>query len=166
MFTLAHELAHLWLGESALSDLRFDSASSHRVERWCNQAAAELLVPLEALREALTHKKPLEAVKELARQFKVSTLVILRRLLDAGHIPQDTFQEVYSQELVRLRSLMKSSGGNFYLTRERRASRRFVRALVISTLEGQTLYRDAFQMLGIRNERTLGEFGLRLGVTV
>ena len=85
MFTLAHELAHLWLGESALSDLRPDSASPHRVERWCNQAAAELLVPIKDLKKTLPRTRPLDAVKDLARQFKVSTLVILRRLLDAPY---------------------------------------------------------------------------------
>jgi Zn-dependent peptidase ImmA (M78 family)/transcriptional regulator with XRE-family HTH domain len=166
MFTLAHELAHLWLGESALSDLRPDSASPHRVERWCNQAAAELLVPIKDLKMALPRTRPLDAVQDLAGQFKVSTFVILRRLLDAESISPDTFQEVYGQELLRLRSLMKSSGGNFYLTQEARASRRFVRALIISTLEGQTLYRDAFQMLGIKKEQTFREFGLRMGVAV
>jgi hypothetical protein len=48
-----------------------------------------------------------------------------------------------------------ASGGNYYLTQEARASRRFVQALVVSTLEGQTLYRDAFQLLGIKKEKTL-----------
>jgi Zn-dependent peptidase ImmA (M78 family) len=166
MFTLAHELAHLWLGESALSDPRPDLPSPHRVEHWCNQVAAELLVPFKDLKNALPRTNPLDAVNELARLFKVSTLVILRRLLDIECISRDTFQEVYGHELVRLRSLTKSSGGNFYLTQEARASRRFVRALVVSTLEGQTLYRDAFQMLGIKNEQTFSEFGLRMGITV
>lgn len=164
MFTLAHELAHLWLGESALSDVSPASTPAHRVERWCNAVAAELLVPLQSLLEVLPREDPLSAVGILARQFKVSTLVILRRVLDAGHISRDVFQAAYNRELEFLRERAQSSGGNFYLTQEVRASRRFVRALVTSTLEGQTLYRAAFELLGLKKEKTFLELGHRLGV--
>jgi len=166
MFTLAHELGHLWLGESALSDVGPASAPSHQIERWCNAVAAEVLVPLRVLRDILPRTEPLAEVQNLARRFKVSTLVILRRLLDAGRISRETFQEAYDQELERLRRLPKSRGGDFYLSQEARASRRFVHALVVSTLEGQTLYREAFQLLGIKKEKTFIEFGVRIGVCV
>lgn len=164
IFTLAHELAHIWLGESALSDVSPASRPSKGIEMWCNRVAAELLVPMKAIKDVLPPANPLDAVQDLARQFKVSTLVILRRILDAGYISWNIFQEAYYQELERLYSLPKSGGGNFYLTQETRASRRFVQALVVSTLEGQTLYRDAFQLLGIKKEKTFIEFGTRMGV--
>lgn len=164
MFTLAHELAHLWLGESALSDLSPKSAPSHRIERWCNKVAAELLVPIRAIEDSLPPTDPIDALQDLARRFKVSTLVILRRILDAGRISPDAFQQAYDRELERLRKFPRSSGGDFYLTQEARASRRFVHALVVSTLEGQTLYREAFQLLGIKKEKTFLEFGFRMGV--
>ena len=167
IFTLAHELAHVWLGESALSDAGPDSVPSHRIERWCNAVAAEFLVPLGELRETLQRKEPLSEVQNLARQFKVSTLVILRRLLDARKISQEVFNEAYSRELDRLLERAKSSsGGDFYLTQEVRASRRFVRSLIISTLEGQTLYREAFQLLGIKKEQTFNEWKKRLEVGI
>ena len=157
-------MAHIWLGESALSDVSPDSQPSQKIEIWCNRVAAELLVPIKVLREYLPSEKPLDTVQDLARQFKVSTLVILRRIRDTGAISKNIFQEAYNKELDRLRELLKSGGGNFYLTQEVRASRRFVKALVVSTLEGQTLFRDAFQLLGIKKERTFNEFGVRMGI--
>src|SRR3979409_1217383 len=51
MFTLAHELAHVWLGHAAFSDVASTSSPSHAVEIWCNRVAAELLVPLAIFRE-------------------------------------------------------------------------------------------------------------------
>jgi hypothetical protein len=46
MFTLAHELAHVWLGESGVSDVEAGRRPIHQIERWCNAVAAELLVPM------------------------------------------------------------------------------------------------------------------------
>jgi transcriptional regulator with XRE-family HTH domain/Zn-dependent peptidase ImmA (M78 family) len=89
-----------------------------------------------------------EELDHLARWFKVNTLVILRRLHDAGKLSSEELWRAYEQELKRLQSLSRKSGGNFYLTLPARVSKRFARALVISTLEGQTLHRDAFRLLG------------------
>ena len=49
MFTLAHELAHIWVGESGVSDTQAVEKPDEQTERWCNQVAAELLVPLADL---------------------------------------------------------------------------------------------------------------------
>ena len=163
MFTLAHELAHLWLGESALTDVGPASAPRRPIESWCNRVAAELLVPLEVLREELERGDALTQVPRLARCFKVSTLVILRRLLDARRLARDEFEEAYDAEIAELLARPKTSGGDVYLTQAARLSRRFARALVASTLEGQTLYRDAFRMLGIAKEGTFRGLSASLG---
>jgi len=165
MFTLSHELAHIWLGQSAVSDAQASSMPEHPVERWCNRVAAELLVPLDVLRRE--HREPSELqgeVKRLARVFKVSSLVILRRIHDAGWLTREEFWQEYEAEVARLRAIPKGSGGDFYLTQAARVSKRFARALVASTLEGHTLYRDAFRMLGFSKVSTFRELGRSLGV--
>ena len=165
MFTLAHELAHIWAGESAVSDAEARTVPAHRVERWCNQVAAELLVPLDVLRQAIVKGEDIQAqTNRLARRFKVSTLVVLRRIHDAGALSRDAFWRAYDAELERLRAMPAGTGGNFYLSVPVRVSRRFARALVGSTLEGQTLYRDALRMLGFSKMKTFDELGRKLGV--
>jgi Zn-dependent peptidase ImmA (M78 family) len=167
MFTLAHELAHIWIGESAVSDSQPALVPEQAVERWCNRVAAELLVPLAILRSEYNVAAGwrVEAGR-LARYFKVSTLVILCRIHDVGGLSRDEFCHAYDEELERLRAIPKGSGGNFYLTQAARVSKRFAAALVTSTLEGQTLYRDAFRMLGFSKVTTFHELGRSLGVGV
>jgi Zn-dependent peptidase ImmA (M78 family) len=165
MFTLAHELAHLWLGESALSDVGPRTVPSQRIEKWCNQVAAELLVPLDTVRSDFGKTALLgDEVQRLARRFKVSTLVVLRRIYDARKISRELYWEAYDRELKRLRSIGKSSGGDFYLTHGARVGKRFARSLVSSTLEGQTLHRDAFRLLGFSKLKTFQQLGRNLGV--
>jgi Zn-dependent peptidase ImmA (M78 family) len=167
MFTLAHELAHIWLGESAISDTQPSLVPDQAVERWCNQVAAELLVPFELMKQEYNGTANLkDEIHRMARRFKVSTLVILRRIHDVGGLSREEFRTAYDAEVERLCAIPRGSGGNFYLTQAARASKRFVAALVASTLEGHTLYTDAFRMLGFSKHATFQELGRSLGVGV
>jgi Zn-dependent peptidase ImmA (M78 family) len=167
MFTLAHELAHIWLGQSALSDAEPVVVSDRADERWCNQVAAELLVPLDRMKQEYdAAAELLTEVSRLAKLFKVSTLVILRRIYDADGLTRQEFREAYAAEVARLIAIPRRSGGNFYLTQAARVSKRFAAALVTSTLEGQTLYHDAFRMLGFSKQETFKELGRSLGVGI
>lgn len=170
MFTLAHELAHIWLGDSGLSNVAtVTGPGSKREEVWCNKVAAELLVPMTSLRAELRSGELLaDALPRLARTFKVSTLVVLRRLLDAGWLDRAEFDIEWPRESERLRTLAQrgSGGGNFHLTTLARAGRRFTRAVAESTLEGHTLYRDAFRMLGVSGTRTFNSLSREAGVKV
>jgi len=168
MFTLGHELAHLWLGATGVSDTQAGQVPEQQTERWCNQVAAELLMPLEELRVAHQRNAPISnEIQRLAREFKVSTLVALRRLFDAGFIDQARLWQHYREEQERLRTLKErgSGGGDFYRSLGARTSKRFARAIVSSTLEGLTSFPDAFRMLGVRKTATFYEAARELGVT-
>lgn len=167
IFTLAHELAHLSLGETALDDADLTSTSTVVAERWCNRVAAELLVPLASISAELRDNELLtDQLERLARRFKVSTLVALRRFHDAGRLSWDDYRAAYRVELQRILELLgeRAGGGNFFNTQPSRVSRRFARAVITSTLEGQTLHRDAFAMLGFKKLSTFQELASRLGM--
>jgi Zn-dependent peptidase ImmA (M78 family) len=169
IFTLLHELAHLWLGGTALDDVDLAARGWQDTERWCNQVAAEILVPLAVLRGALIQGEALaDTTERLSRRFKASTLVILRRLHDAGTLSWDDYRSAYGAELLRIAGLLQegrvSSGGNFYNTQPTRFGRRFTRAVITSTLEGHTLYRDALQLLSFKKVSTLNELASHLGI--
>lgn len=168
IFTLAHELAHIWLGSTGLSNNSVEPIRHTRTEEvWCNSVAAEFLVPMKDFQSQLDQKESLEeALDRLARRFKVSTLVVLRRLYDADWIDQDIFRATLKQQLGRLQelSLRRSSGGNFYHTNIARVGERFARALISNTLEGFTLYKDAYRMLGVRKAQTFKGLVQKVGL--
>ena len=158
MFTLAHELAHICLGESALSDIEAAVRPSHNIERWCDRVAAELLVPRARLAHELRPGVDLSTeVNRLARHFKVSTLVVLRGVFDLGALDREAFEAAYWDELDHL-ATVSQGGGNFHPTLRLRVGRRFGKALVDSTLAGRTSFTESFRLLGVKKNSTLQNF--------
>jgi Zn-dependent peptidase ImmA (M78 family) len=164
VFTLAHELAHVWLGSSALSNATPDRIQNEAIEIWCNAVAAELLVPTAELRAAMVTANPINEVPNLSYAFRVSTLVILRRLKDTGLITTEQFWRAYKSETESFQSQSRAKGGNYYQTQPYRVSRTFARAIIASASEGSTLYRDAFRLLGVKKDATFRELGKKLKV--
>lgn len=152
VFTLVHELAHVWLGESGVSDLAAPAAKG--IERVCNQVAAEVLVPkLEFLAQWRVQKD----LGQIARLFRVSRLVIARRALDLDFIDAGTYEAVALATYPPARE----RGGSAYRTIPTRNSKRLTSALVSSALSGETLLRDAASLLAVRPD-TVMELGRRL----
>ena len=171
IFTVVHELAHIWSGESGVSDVSIKSVSHAGIEQWCNAVAAEVLVPLERFKAVLRPDVELtDEMHRLASIFRVSTLVILRRMLDAGRLTRQQHATAYGIESARLSALMHAhkesgaSGGNFYSTTNYRLSKRFASAVIASTWEGRSTFTEAFRLLGCRSVRTLENMARSLGV--
>ena len=166
MFTLAHEIAHLWLGESGISNSQAATTPSDSTERWCNQVAAEMLAPAEVLRDEFDPNADLniETIR-LARRFKVSTLVVLRRIHDVGGLSREELRLAYQEEVGRLQDVQRSrGGGNAIRNVGPRVSKRLARALVASTLEGRTSYTESFRLLGVKKLSTFVSVAESLGV--
>ena len=170
MFTLAHELAHLAIGSEGLSDAEPYPLSDQSDEAWCNQFAAEFLVPATIFADIYNPDAPIEdEMERLAKEFKVSTLVILRRIRDHGALSQETFWQKYDAELARLKLQIErkdTTGGNFYNSQAFRVGERFARAVIARTLEGQTTYVEALRLLDFSRIDTLHRYARHLGFRV
>jgi len=150
MFTLAHELAHLWLGETGVFALPNLQPSENRVEEYCNKVAAEFLVPAVALREVWNRRDNLSRdFQPLARRFKVSALVAARRALDESLITKEEFLIFYRNQT---RRVAEKSGGDFFRTQNNRVGARFASAVDRATREGSLLYRDAYHLTDLSSE--------------
>lgn len=157
MFTLAHELAHIWYGVSAIFDLEQLQPSVDKIEQACNQTAAEFLVPeQEFLNHWKLHHKDTNRYQTIARKFKVSELVVVRRAADLRLIPQQEYFE-YDRNNKDEWNNKSSDGGNFYSTQTLRVGRRFSQAVISNVKSGKLLYRDAYRLTGLTNN-TFEEF--------
>lgn len=146
VFTLAHELAHIWLGDSGVSDA--DPNAENDTERFCNSVAAEILVPSKsflALWENAANSPTHEKLEQARRTFKVSSLVIARRALDLSLIDKATYREIYDQ--ARHRKSNSSGGGDFYRTLAVRNSKKFSSEVAGLAISGSITLGQAGRLL-------------------
>jgi len=171
MFTLAHEFGHILRRESGLDDVPHPAPGADPSEQWCDSFAAELLVPLADLAESVQPSSDEAAeVERLARHYKVSRLVILRRMLAADLIGRGKYRALYGQFLEQYApgnsqgSRDAAGGGDFYKTFFARNGREFAWAVVASTLAGETSYTEMTSLLGIKRLSTFDTIARELGL--
>ena len=171
MFTLAHELAHVWLGRDGVFDLPDLQPFDNAVERFCNGVAAELLIPALELQtfwpRARRAAQPFQAI---AAEFKVSPVVAARRALDLNLISRSTFfafleEQREDEERRQAIKKAKKGSGDFYLTQEVKIGRRFGEAVIRAARAGRLLYRDAYQLTGLYGQ-TFDRFAEGLGFAI
>jgi len=169
MFTIAHELAHIWIGESAGFDFRQLQPADNNIERFCDRIAAEFLVPSQIFEEAWGQYQDNpnigQVFETLARQFKVSPIVIGRKALDLKKIRREEFFEFYNRHIRQHfeKRESQSDGGNFYATLRKRLNQRFVATVNRAVKENNILYKDAYELTGLKGttfEKAINEFGL------
>jgi len=167
MFTLAHELAHIWLGESALTDTGLTSRPSQEIELWCDRAAAEFLVPAEKLRACWREVRHAESPFEIiARRFKVSPIVVGRRAMDLRLVSRTSFFSFYEEYIARERKQRSGSGGgDFYNNQNMRVGERFAIQVIRAAKGGRLSFKEAYDLTGLHGG-AFQEYANRLGVTL
>ncbi len=102
LFSLFHEIVHLWIGENDLYNDRRYSANVKPNEVICNAVAGELIAPKTVFLEkwnSNTTSDIHEKIKELARIFRCSGSVIARRALDNKQIDQNVYDQIIEEAI-------------------------------------------------------------------
>ena len=151
MFTLAHELAHIWIGRSAAFDLHHLEPANDAVEKACNQIAAEFLVPGKILSQQWARfNQEHDPFQAGARYFKVSEIVVARRALDIKIIGPNEFLKFYKRQREKAKhDLEQSSGGRFYNTAHTQIGKMFMKNVINAVMENKLLYREAYNLTGL-----------------
>jgi len=161
VFTLIHELVHLWLGDSGISN--YDALGKRQVnyqerEIFCNKVAAEFLVPGVIFSQEMDKLKGMElsdTIFLLTNKFKVSRVVIARRLLDNRHITSKTYWDLYNKWRdewdIERKHLKDAEGGPGYFTKVKsQLGTKLLNTVITAAYDGKLSYVDASRLLGIK----------------
>jgi Zn-dependent peptidase ImmA (M78 family) len=158
-FTLIHELAHIALSISGVSNapVASEEAPPLRAEElFCNKVAAEFLVPSDAFLRAWDERQSLDAnAARLSNLFRVSHLVIARRAFDASLVKAAEYWRLVKIIKANARAdkleLAESEGGpGFLLMAKVRNGKTLISTVVHAAIAGEVLYRDAASLLGVK----------------
>ena len=167
IFTLAHELAHLWLGQSSISNLEekgsLVSPRASKVEVFCNRVAADTVVEPRAFWELWREQGPgmsLESrIEDLSAYFRVSNEVVARRLLDAGVIYRDMYERLCEEYRERWQKFKereaearrrREGGPSYYLVRVVHNGVAFTQTVLGAYYGGAVSGRDTAGLLGVK----------------
>lgn len=168
LFSLFHEIAHIWIGENDLYNDRRNSKNVKDIEVLCNAVASELMVPKEAFlanwKENTTEDYS-QKISEIAKVFRCSVTVIARKALDNKKIKQTEYEKIV-EAAIKAYQIMKQNkgagGGNYYHTMSTRLDSCFVKALCYSVQSGRTSYTEAYRLTNT-SRKTFSEIASRLG---
>jgi Zn-dependent peptidase ImmA (M78 family)/DNA-binding XRE family transcriptional regulator len=167
-FTLAHELVHIWLGETGVSNpdpQKRSSDEANEIERFCNRVAAEVLVPSEAVFEVWKEPKSVEQkIRRLVREYRVSKYVVARQAFELDRLTRLEYLDYLEQHKGLWLPAQRDdeSDGNFYNTFAARNSRTLIAGVVQALGSNRISYRDASTLLAVK-VGTLKKVADRLG---
>jgi Zn-dependent peptidase ImmA (M78 family)/transcriptional regulator with XRE-family HTH domain len=157
LFTLVHELAHIWIAESGISNEIEPEIKNkdkfHPVELFCNEVAANALMPKEIiLSYDVSIYQNAQDVFKAAKTLGVSSFALLVRALNLNQISVQKYQklrkeadieyqaflkrEAEKKAALKLRQKEKPGGPNPYLLRLNKNSRLFTQVVLDALRSG------------------------------
>jgi Zn-dependent peptidase ImmA (M78 family) len=149
VFTLAHELAHLWIGQSGIDNPDETKPSKNAVEAFANRVAAEVLVPREEFLAQWGGKDAEASVEKLVREFWVSAFVVLRRARELGKISATEYELLTKSAATKV-TKARAGGGSYYRNVNARMGGRFKGAVLGQVNRGTLSYRDGARLVGVK----------------
>lgn len=172
LFSLLHELVHIWIGEDDLYNDRYNGTDSVRTtEVICNAVAAEILVPNHEFLDKWNEKKDIidrdivVLISELAKYFHCGESVIARKALDNKKIDKTIYREIMNdifEKYIETKENSASTGGNYYNTMGTRLDGCFVRAICESINMGRTSFTEAYRLTNT-SKKTFSNVAQSLG---
>lgn len=167
LFTLVHELAHLWIGKTGISneiipEMR-DVSEYDPVELFCNEVAANALIPAEIITKLgqILYDSSTE-VFNASKRLGVSSFAFLVRALKLNLISFDRYRQLKTQAEIEYKAFekkeeerkaqqkTKTGGPSYYLLQLNRNSRLFTLTVLDAFRGGAIAPTQASNLLNVQ----------------
>ena len=163
LFTFIHELVHIWIGVSGISNdtgIMGDKTNLHSVEKFCNDVATNVLLPEQIIKQFLPNKGDLQFkhIAKAGRKIGLSNRIIVQRMFHLKLIDEKKQKELLNEAdlvwktfLLKEASKPKSSGGpNYYIMQLRRNSKAFANVVMDVYKQGKIEGKLASRLLNVK----------------
>jgi len=161
IFSLFHELAHLLLSQNSIT--KFDTSyiaqlpkKEQNIEKFCNALAAEILVPDSDFSKRIIGEKSINEVlvSNLAKRYRVSREVVLRRILEKGLVSREFYESKSKQWADEVEA--GGAGGDYYATQASYLGDQYLRLVFSRHYQGRLTLEQAADYLGVRTKSIAG----------
>ena len=154
-FTLAHELAHLWLGQSGISGVRMETG----IEKFCSDVASKFLLPDIADFVPGKAQALVDGIDQFARARKISASMVTYRLFVAGTISEKQWHQITGifrarwqagNEARKAKAKLSEGGPNYYVVKRHRVGNALLSLISRSLSDGSITPTKAGKVLGVK----------------
>ena len=168
-FTLIHELAHIVIGTTGISNSPTSENSNTYdglIERKCNDAASEVLLPQSKLNKELRHEQSygdtieiLAIADSLAQKYNVSSSLVVYRLYRMNYIDHRQYKEVSksfrdrwssNRENLKRKNRESEGGPDPYKVKGYQLGKSLVQLIAYTLRSGELTYTKAASALGVK----------------
>jgi Zn-dependent peptidase ImmA (M78 family) len=175
IFTLVHELVHIWIGKTGISNTDprvYIGSVPNEIERFCNAVAAEVLMPENEFRSAWRDDESVYSnLSRISRFFRVSVIAALIRARDADIVSFPLAEQLIDAEYDKIQKSKEAfqeeeegeeeGGPTFWTMFGPRASRLLLSRVVRGLKDHKVTYLDAASLIGVKL-RTLDSYLAKL----
>ena len=150
IFTLLHEIAHIWLGESACFQNEDLLPYDDKIEKKCNEIAGELLLTEEDFNTIWRTDKSIgENIKNIADEYNLSKFVCLIKAYKLEKINLPEYKQNFHTLAKKVKKGKSQGGGNYYRNVPNRVGKVFLEYIQTALTNRSITFKSACNLTGL-----------------
>ncbi|MEI0747931.1 ImmA/IrrE family metallo-endopeptidase [Brachyspira pulli] len=155
LFTLIHELVHIFIGETGISNISFTNINKqNEIEKYCNKVTSEILLPENIFNDywnKSTNENIEEKISFISSKLPVSKLAILVKARSFGYVEENIFNKLFSKfSNIKLKNKILNGQPNPYYIIRNLNTKRFSNYVLDAYYDNNITLKDTCNLLSIK----------------